>query len=314
MKNTNKSFSLNLIGFTESQKRAFLAILSLAERWLKNTWETAEITKADFFIFSTDKLHSESLVSEKKLPIERCLFYSEQFTCANNEISTDVEKIPRLASLIETLNWISNLPQFSVKNTDAFDPEQTFLKHLLAPCAELFVCHFLDYDLYVDTINKRYYCPDNLQNLLTNQLVTLVNIDSIESTAWHETIQQINLKPQSLDNLIWYLSFKLSNGFLLQGHSAQDSVYLTRWPDLGLQDCSRYVKLAAFMRNNAGNLLIAAERTATPLPEVYSFYNACYLMGIVEKTEQSELRTKVLDAEKQTLLAKITQRLQKIDE
>jgi hypothetical protein len=336
MEKINKTFGLGLIGFNEQQKEILSALLSLAESRLEHSWQIVNCNMADFFLFSTEKSQSESFIVKKNLPVERCLFCSEQASHANNELLVDTKKTPRLGSMIATLNQITGTQNLSNKassdpvmaqqvdaiistpastpNSDnnSFNPEQFFLKHLLQNTAELFVCSFSssagNHKFYVDLAGKVYYGETGLKYLDVNE----VSIHNLSQEEWDDALKQATLASRPLNNLIWYAAFKLSNGRLLRGHSSRDSIYLTRWPDLGVQECGRYVKLAAFMRNNAVCLTDVAEKTATPLVEVYNFYNACYLIGIVEKTEQSEMCAKVLDEDKQQLLARITNRLEKI--
>ncbi len=334
MEKTNKAFGLGLIGFNEQQKEIFFATLSLAESRLEHAWQIVDWERADFFLFSTEKSQSESFIVEKNLPIERCLFCSEQDLRASNELLTDAKKTPRLGSMIVVLNQITSTQSLSDKtssdlvtviptsipNSDnnSFDPEQFFLKHLLQNAPELFACSFSSptgsNELYIDLVGKVYYCQASLKDLgVCLGVEDAIAIHIVSQTEWDGVLECTTLPARPLNNLIWYVAFKLSNGRLLRGHSSQDSVYLTRWPDLGVQDCGRYVKLAAFMRNNAVCLTEVAEKTATPLAEVYNFYNACYLIGIVEQTEQPETCAKILDEGKQQLLTKITNRLKKIN-
>jgi hypothetical protein len=335
MEKTNKSFGLGLIGFDDNQKKTFFAIFSLAESRLEQTWQIVDWELADFFLFATEKSQSEAFIVEKKLPIDRCLFCSEQDTRVSNDLFVDAKKIPRLVSMVVVLNRIATqtlldstspaslieLEDIVTSNSDNnfFDPEQSFLKHLLQNTSEPFACSFSSptgsYKLYADLVGKVYYCQAGLKDLgVCLGVEEAIATHVVSPTEWNDVLAHASTLPaRPLNNLIWYVAFKLSNGRLLRGHLAQDSVYLTRWPDLGVQDCGRYVKVAAFMRHNAVCLTEVAEKTATPLADVYNFYNACYLIGIVEKTDQPEAHTKILDEDKQQLLAKITNRLKEIN-
>jgi hypothetical protein len=318
MEKTKKSLGLGLVGFNEQQKGTLLAILALAERRLEYDWQVVDLPIADFFLLSTEKSQSESLIIEKKLPTTRCLFCTEQNLQTDNEIMTDAKKIPRLGSLVDILNQIANTQPVSIDD-DFFDPEQVFLKHLLQPTpSEFFLCSFSSpsgsYKLYADLVGKVYYCQAGLKELgICLGIEEAIAIHVVSPSEWNDFLERAALPARPLNNLIWYVAYKLSNGRLLRGHLDQDCVYLTRWPDLGIQDCGRYVKLAAFMRHNAVCLTEVAEKTAMPLADVYNFYNACYLIGIVEKTDQPESHTKIFDESKQQLLTKITNRLRDIN-
>jgi predicted transcriptional regulator len=86
-------------------------------------------------------------------------------------------------------------------------------------------------------------------------------------------------------------------------------VTLKSWPDLRLFKCIDYAKVATFMKNNAAPLEMIAEYTDIPLAEVNNFYNACYLMGLIEKRNQIEINKKNLSNERLSLLSKINARL-----
>jgi hypothetical protein len=341
MEKINQSFGLALIGFNESQKETFSAILSLAERRLQHIWDVVDISRADFFLLSIEKSQSEAFIVEKKLPRQRCIFCARQRLA---EYDDDVlffpsGQVPQLSSVVAVLNQVANTascaqiltdshsippitepPKTIVLNNDDdfFNPERGFFKHLLQNKTDRQVYHFnyptSSYDLYVDPVEKVYYSKASLKKLdsclLTEDVIVINDISQAE---WIREVVDAALATRPLSNLIWYIAFRLSNGRLLRGHSNQDCVYLTRWPDLGVEGCGQYVKLAAFMRNNAVCLTAVADKTSTPLPAVYNFYNACYLVGLVEKSVTEELYTKNIAEDKQVLLAKITNRLKKIN-
>jgi hypothetical protein len=349
MEKIDNSLGLGLIGFNESQKGGFLAILSLAERRLQHAWSIVELSKADFFVLAMEKSQAEAIIAEQNLPHERCVFYSQHSVREDNEILTDIGEIPRLGSMVEVLNRIASSfskqtpsdstfiePTITVapnSDNDFFDPDWGLLKHLLQNTTELLVCDFIsptgNHKLYIDSAEKIYYCGTGLKHLDSYLMFddTLAintsapkissqpdcNLNIVSRAEWNNEAEISTLPARPLKNLIWYAAFRLSKGRLLRGHSDQDSVYLIRWPDLGVEGCGRYVKLAAFMRNNSVCLTTVADKTSTPLNEVYNFYNACYLIGIVEKTDKSELYTKGLDENKHQLLEKITKRLQEIN-
>lgn len=341
MEKINQSFGLALIGFNDSQKETFSAILSLAERRLQHIWDVVDVSRADFFLLSIEKSHSEAFIVEKKLPRERCIFCTRQRLA---EYDDDVlffpsGQVPQLSSVVKVLNQVVNaeslteipvsshsiapiteLSKTIVLNNDDnfFNPESGFFKHLLQNKTKRQIYHFNslanNYDLYVDPVEKVYYCEASLKRLdsclLTEDVIVINDVSQAE---WIREVVDAALATRPLSNLIWYIAFRLSNGRLLYGHSNQDCVYLTRWPDLGVEGCGQYVKLAAFMRNNAVCLTTVADKTSTPLSAVYNFYNACYLIGLVEKSVTEELYTKNIAEDKQVLLTKITNRLKKIN-
>lgn len=335
---------LSLIGFSDNQAQTFLAVLSLAERRLEHAWRITEEAEADVFILVTEKIDAEPIITSKNLPRERCLFCTQQhppeFGYEPDILFISSGGLPQLSSLVKVLNYkaanINNceqipadsssltpivvLPKIVALNNDGnfFDPDQSFLKTLLQNTADFLTYRFTSpagsIKLYVDFVKKIYYCETGLKNLKPYFIIKdAVIIEVLSEIEWQDVIEQAALTAQPLANLIWYVAFELSNGRLLLGHSNEDNIYLTRWPDLGVEGCGKYIRLAAFMRNNVTSLIVTASKTHTPLTDVYSFYNACYLTGLVEKSDKSELYAKILDNEKQQLLDKITNRLKEIN-
>jgi hypothetical protein len=342
MEKIKKSFSLSLIGFNESQTRTFSAILSLAERGLRDSWSLIESVEADFFFLYAEKSESESLICSKNLPRERCLFASQKDNSVeeydDDELFITSNGLPQLSALVKMLNYQTatvtsgaqsstdslSITAITVPNKiialsddDFFDPNRSFLISLLQTKVDFLVCRFKSptgiVSLYINFVKKTYHCEISLKELGAYFIEDLVVIEVLVAEEWYEAVKKSTLPVRPLADLIWYVAFVLSNGQLLSGHSNQDNVHLTRWPYLGAEVCDKYIKLSAFMRNNVASLTVTANKTNIPLTDVYSFYNACYLIGIVEKADNSELYAKVIDTEKQQLLAKITNRLKAIN-
>lgn len=345
MDKTNKVFRLSLIGFNETQTTTFSAVLSLAERALRDSWYITERDDADFFILAIEKCEADALITLKNLPRERCLFCTveirPEFDYEHDILYIATGGLPQLSSLVKVLNYQAAHINFSESvsadnssttlivtsnvvssnnSNDFFNPNRNFLKLLLQNTEDFLIFRFSSptssrlLNLYVDGKKKNYYCEASLKELKSYFTIKdAVIVDTLSAVEGHDSVEQFALPLHPLANLIWYVAFELSNGRLLLGHSNEDNVYLTRWPDLGIEGCGKYIKLAAFMRNNITSLSVVASKTNVPLPEVYNFYNACYLIGIVEKADKPELYAKTLDEDKQKTLAKITRRLEEIN-
>jgi hypothetical protein len=117
------------------------------------------------------------------------------------------------------------------------------------------------------------------------------------------------LSANPLNNLIWYITFKASQGRLLEGNYPYDTVHLSGWPNLRLPEARNFIKLAAFMHSNTLPLVEIAKMTRIPLPQVFDFYNACHLIGLVDKGHAVKIHQKEMDPERQGLLQKIRDRL-----
>lgn len=85
---------------------------------------------------------------------------------------------------------------------------------------------------------------------------------------------------QSLDALIAFAVIEASQGRLLEGHSAEHPIKLTRLPDTSkIPLLATYKNIAEFIHNQSCNLFQVAEALQTPLSSIFEFYNACYLLG-----------------------------------
>lgn len=85
-----------------------------------------------------------------------------------------------------------------------------------------------------------------------------------------------------LQELLWYAALCASNGQLLQGCHADTPVRLTACPDFSrLFHREHDPALAAFMLKEATDLTTVAESTGIPLTQVFEFYNACAVLGLI---------------------------------
>lgn len=105
------STRLKLVGFSDSDKSTFEAILAIADRRLTTPWQlSSSMNDADFYLlahrlraqFDEDKLL-------KKLSREQCIFCSTEQTngTTDHELLVDKNNIPYLKSLVELFNQLS---------------------------------------------------------------------------------------------------------------------------------------------------------------------------------------------------------------
>jgi hypothetical protein len=318
----NKKITLKLIGFNTKQIENFSAILTLAESKLNHSWELVQSIPADFFLLSENvqqQKHSlsyecclfisaaESAENEHILLVDRHglprlrsvveVFNSvahkkEQINAMSqqNQVGDNVETvttqsepelIPVVVSKQELVPTLRN-GLVTIHKKTSFEP-RGLLKLLLNPPANYFVCSpdetFTKSLIYVCAITKTCYLFDStdLESYVTGDIAAIRTIGQSEFEQ-----QTQHLVEKSLKNLIWILTFKLSKGQLLTGHSERNIVRLTDWPDLSINECRDYMKLIAFMRRNALPLSDVAYHTDFNLIEVNNFYNACYLVGLIE--------------------------------
>ncbi|MGZ8217385.1 hypothetical protein [Methylomagnum sp.] len=103
----------------------------------------------------------------------------------------------------------------------------------------------------------------------------------------------LNARP--LPELLWYATLSASRGQLMQGCRSDDPVRLKRWPDFSvLFHRDSYPTLAAYMAEESADLATVAANTGVPLAEVFSFYNACSVLGLIERGNVFEPREYLL--------------------
>lgn len=87
-----------------------------------------------------------------------------------------------------------------------------------------------------------------------------------------------------LSELLWYATLCASEGQLLHGCRADTPVRLKRCPDFSqLFHRPHDPMLAAFMFGESAPLTAVAEETRVPLPQVFDFYNACAILGLIDR-------------------------------
>ncbi|MFZ2724905.1 MAG: hypothetical protein WAX77_01500 [Methylococcaceae bacterium] len=317
------TFVLKLLGFNQQEFSAFSAVLSLSETKLNHAWRIIDVeeSNADFFVLADHGSQLDQIIIKKDIPTERCLFCTDKI-CAtkDNIISSNSHLVPRLSSLIETLNHIALnvVVQNAVVHNNVescFDLEENgILKQLLQNQSPLLITlKNQAIEIYVHPTDSVYFCHYNLQQLSACTLTeTQLLSQSLSINELNTQVTQAQLSPQPLNDLIWRIAFNSSRGHLLKGHCSQDIIYLTNWPNLELPESQRYVRLAAFMQHNAVSLHQAANKLAVPLEEAFNFYNACYLIGLIEKADKTEIHEKQLSENERFLLVTIANRLQTV--
>lgn len=232
---------------------------------------------------------------------------------ASNNTSASTQStssLPASSSAITNTNK-NNVP---VDNDDYFDPEQGLLKYLLSD-EKCIYCFTLDKKknndkLYVDLEKASYYSkhkPDKL-NVFFSKSDQLSSVVTSEIELQKEMTKQ-GLKQQPLSHLIWLGVFSCSKGRPINGYDKDDIVHLTRWPDLTLPGCRQLINLAAFMQSNSVTLSTVQKLTNIPIEQIYNFYNACKIAGLVKKVQKTDLHEKTLEEDSRQLFAKISTRL-----
>ena len=198
--------------------------------------------------------------------------------------------------------------------TEYFDPEQGFVGLLISNKKGIKYFNLNNatgFDkLYIHPDEKSYYSNNKLESL--NNFFSSSKSLSPQFLSEVELQQQIaaaGLKPQPLNNLIWYSTFSCSQGNVIKGHNPNDIVRLKRWPPINLPGCRKLIKLAAYMQSNAVDLNVAQTKTGIPMNQIYNFYNACKVTDLIEHVQQTDTYEKNLGDEKRQMFAKIGKRL-----
>ncbi len=332
----NKLVTLKLIGFNQESRNSFSAVLTLAGRALKKTWQITEAEEADFFLLSAQSsatANRENLLKGRLAA--RFLFCTTENITQENELLVDDNHVPRLSVLVALFNKISASenspaqPKTAESSTQVsrtasssetnppnfFDPEEGLLGHLLAAKHEQLIISLSNQPhypaLYIDTAKNVYYSQNSLEQLNPYlETAKLLNVKPASATEIENVIATETLKSCPLKDLIWYIVIKTSAGRLIKGHSITSNIVtLKGWPDLRLFKCLDYAKVATFMKNNAAPLETIAAQTGISPAELNNFYNACYLMGLIEPRNQIEINKKNRSPEHLDLINKIDARL-----
>ncbi|MGR9105424.1 MAG: hypothetical protein ACU843_00685 [Gammaproteobacteria bacterium] len=264
-------------------------------------------------------------------------------------LQVDARNVPRIRSLIELFNQLCEKP-FSghFKQAPNYDPNETGKvsqnatdgatlaaneSHVFSPdfgfvgkllsCANTKGVFVFELDseqklspFYVEPEKQLYYSSYEIEKLgsffsASPERILCKPLGESSVGKIDDLIESQKLTPATLRSLIWYSVFKSSGGRLLRGTSPTDVVRLKHWPDLNFPEYQDLVKIAAFMQSNAVDLTTIAEKTAVSIDQVYNFYNACEVVGLIEHTKEMDIHSKTLNPEKVGLLAKIRERLNK---
>ncbi|NOQ15595.1 MAG: hypothetical protein GQ581_00895 [Methyloprofundus sp.] len=211
-------------------------------------------------------------------------------------------------------------PPLSIENTAPADnifvpTNHPFISRLLDNHTEqkLFFSLFNADQLYVDLQHKCYYSAHKLEGLQTYFTCQgKFFLQKMTDSQLQEVVSQQVLKPQPLNNLLWYAVFSCSQGNMIVDYQASDIVRLKRWPDINLPGSRELIKLAAYMHSNSVNLQMIQAETKFPMAVIRNFYNACKVIGLIELCQEKDVHEKTMDNDRRELYAKIGKRIKSI--
>jgi len=335
----DKLITLKLLDFNDLERNNLDAVLTLAERGLQKKWQVVDTETADFYLLSTHaNAQLETNETLKALPKQRCLYCAIHEDVNNPHILiVDNNHICSLRALVTLFNHAAEeidletpaiavveqeqpplteleIQEVEISNT-FFDASEGFLGYLLEN-TEFFLKITLDSEpefpaLYINIQTNSYYSQKSLLLLETYLMATTDQfmMTALTKEELETAIDTEELKAQKIKDLVWFSVIKSSAGRVIKGHSEDDVVTLQVWPDLRLPSCIKYAKVATFMKNNAATLRIVAEKTGFSLADVHTFYNACYMTGLIGHEIIPELRSKKIDSKTLGLFSKISARL-----
>lgn len=156
-------------------------------------------------------------------------------------------------------------------------------------------------DIYIVPKEQLYYCADPSIDALQGLCLAApfdVRVELVPDwqpnkpkdlkagrmlISYKKMAEQPTLIAKPLAALLWYAAYVASNGRLLQGQSAQTPVRLRSSPNFSYCFHNGHdIVLAAFMLEHSAELTAVAEKTGVPLPQVYDFFNASVVLGLVE--------------------------------
>ncbi|NOR80422.1 MAG: hypothetical protein GQ529_06255 [Methyloprofundus sp.] len=141
--------------------------------------------------------------------------------------------------------------------------------------------------LYLAPEEGCYYFSGTEEELLQYCLVVpgRLNVKILSRAKFNKALKSESSELQQKDfrSLICYAIIHVSQGQLLDEHSAKQILVLRSLPDVeGNSILSRYKAIAEHMYQQEGSLFDVAETLQVSLADVFDFYNVCYLLGYIK--------------------------------
>jgi hypothetical protein len=339
-------FSLSTLGFSELEDLTLQAVLTLSERALSARWRhQKDIKRANAVLVFVDSPEGAQFWdSDTRNHSSACFVACSSQGVADARWTLDLRlhELPSRKKLVNLLNTLSehlakqaaetlkesadgkpranpSQPPTGAKPIDrpAFEPGGYLLgllqKAMAAGQDSIFALPNRGAWLAVSPKAQRYYAAapvDQLQALLQSRA------DDIHSRALPvekllESAIGKDLSHRPLAELLWQAALASSGGRLLTGRSPKDVVRLKHWPPITyLPSFRAFLRIAAFMGQNAASLESVAEHTGAPLETVFDFHNACEALDLLERDPAPSPAVKTTtDLRKKDLYKKISSRL-----
>lgn len=136
------------------------------------------------------------------------------------------------------------------------------------------LCLAAPFDLNVNSVPDWHYGSGGDQEVQAGRLHRKISTGRPELIA----------KP--LSELLWYATLCASDGRLLQGCQANTPVHLMSSPDFSrLFQREHDPVITAFMLKASVDLMTVSIETGVSLAQVFDFYNACAMIGLIEQDD-----------------------------
>ncbi len=319
----SKLKTLAFLNFSDKQQQDFLSILILSEQGLDDNWSIVKKKQATIIFVQSDTNLTpvQWKEIEQTYPQAKLVAYSENLI--NLEIQwtllTKKSKPPLRSSLIALLNKIGKIKlelklesdgliyqdsEESIKiqenktKINLFFPERYLLGVIQKSLdlKKIYHCKISNkISLFLLPQQNCYFCDVEITDLKPIFLMPPkeINITVLKEKELKKHVK--NLKTKALNDLLWHSTIAVSQGRFMKNHNHEDRVRLKYWPDISQISTNKsYLTIANFMSNNTENVIKIAQQTQQQLSDVVDFYNACNILGLIDKTSDLSLVSKPL--------------------
>jgi len=155
--------------------------------------------------------------------------------------------------------------------------------------------------LYLSPTENSYYFSGSASDLLAYCTATPQYLEEVivTKTKLAKMLKSSRPDVRALDAFIVYAVIEVSQGRLLESHSAEQPVTLMQMPDTDkIPMLADYKNIAEFMHNKPVSLFQVAEALQIRLPFIFEFYNVCFLLGYFTLANPTKVETATLEQKK----------------
>jgi hypothetical protein len=238
----------------------------------------------------------------------------------NYSSDDEIEKEPIVEStpIVEPTPTVEPTPV--VEPNDIFDPSLFLTGILLKPEALCIkVANFAPLYLLPEQNSCFTTVEFNFRHLNSEQIKffqTEVSQIETEILAVDDIDTRSDLYKYPIESFLWATTLSSSKACLLSGISVDETkILLKQWPDFSiLVHEIAHIRLAAIMVRRSLTLKSLADRTQIPIETVVNFFNACFLIQLIEiETDNNKIITKnesIYSSEQHSIFKNILNKLE----